>query len=238
MTLKQARPYLAATGLGPDSPQIVRQGTIQLVVGGDSAAIAGAISHAAGISYYLARRQEAESRLAQVREQLETIDVRLKEAQEGLKSARIRAGRARRRRQMKRERQALEMALAQVRRRELDTQIAEEMRQQNELVGQKGAIASQPTSPSQRPRIYIICLIGRWRLNSLTPNHLLAAGTQVFLLNYNEHSEINLDAKFISDDEPKGYEGTLVIVVGPQDGHYHVLLAGMPVDQATYPIEQ
>ena len=139
MTLKQARPYLMATGLGPESPQIVRQGTIQLVVGGDSAAIAQAISHAAGISYYLARRQEAETKLAQVREQLETIDVRLKEAQEALASARIRAGRARRRRQMKRERQALEMALGQVRRRELDEKIAKELRQQNELSAQKGA---------------------------------------------------------------------------------------------------
>lgn len=69
-------------------------------------------------------------------------------------------------------------------------------------------------------------------------HHLLAKGTHVYLLNFNEHSEVRLDPEFIGDDEPKGKEGTFVVTVDTARKEYYVLLYKRPLDKATYPIEK
>ena len=68
-------------------------------------------------------------------------------------------------------------------------------------------------------------------------NHLLSLGCRVMLMNFNEYSDVRMDPKYVSDDAPSGKDGTFVIVVDSQQGAYSILMYGLPIAEARFPIE-
>lgn len=69
-------------------------------------------------------------------------------------------------------------------------------------------------------------------------SHLLAMNCDVFLMNFDKYSEVKLNAKFVSDDDPKDKDGTMLVVVDPGAGKYYVLLSGMPPAETTHAIQR